>query len=57
MSAREFSVADAYPYDHRSPWRWVASHIRRYPWLPLVAATFVIRSPYGFCALDQAILW
>ncbi|MDQ5854511.1 MAG: ABC transporter ATP-binding protein/permease [Chloroflexota bacterium] len=36
MRAREFSVADAYPYDHRSPWRWVASHIRRYPWLPLL---------------------
>ena len=36
MSAREFTVADAYHYDHRSPWRWVASHIRRYPWLPVL---------------------
>jgi ATP-binding cassette subfamily B protein len=36
MSSREFTVADAYHYDHRSPWRWVASHIRRYPILPAI---------------------
>ncbi len=35
MSAREFTVADEYHYDYRSPWRWVASHIRRYPLLPI----------------------
>ena len=35
MSAREFTVADEYHYDHRSPWRWVGSHIWRYPLLPI----------------------
>ena len=35
MSSREFTVSDAYQYDQRSPWRWIASHIRRYPWLPV----------------------
>ena len=35
-NTREFSVSDAYVYDHRSPWRWVGSHIRRYPWLPVL---------------------
>ncbi|HMO57389.1 MAG TPA: ABC transporter ATP-binding protein [Roseiflexaceae bacterium] len=36
MTAREFTVADEYRYDHRSPWHWVASHIRRYPHLPIL---------------------
>ncbi|HYN89917.1 MAG TPA: ABC transporter ATP-binding protein, partial [Ardenticatenaceae bacterium] len=36
MRAREFTVSNEYLYDHRSPWRWVASHIRRYPWLPVL---------------------
>jgi ATP-binding cassette subfamily B protein len=34
MAAREFTVADEYRYDLRSPWRWIGSHIRRYPHLP-----------------------
>jgi ATP-binding cassette subfamily B protein len=36
--SREFTVADEYQYDHRSPWRWIGSHIRRYPWLPVLFA-------------------
>ncbi len=36
MSYREWRVAGEYHYDHRSPGRWVASHIRRYPWLPVI---------------------
>jgi ATP-binding cassette subfamily B protein len=36
MSSREFRSADEYHYDRRSPWRWVWSHIRRYPWLPVL---------------------
>ena len=36
MSFREFTVSDEYHYDHRSPWRWVASHVRRYPLLPVL---------------------
>ncbi len=35
MARREFTVADAYVYDTRSPVRWIISHILRYPWLPL----------------------
>lgn len=38
MSSREFTVSDEYSYDHRSPWRWVGSHIRRYPLLPVLFA-------------------
>src|SRR3954453_19011577 len=38
MSSREFTVADEYHYNHRSPWRWVGSHIRRYPVLPILFA-------------------
>jgi len=36
MTSREFSVVDEYHYDRRSPLRWVASHIRRYPLLPVI---------------------
>ena len=31
MTRREFTVANEYTYDHRSPLRWLASHIKRYP--------------------------
>jgi len=30
MSRREFTVANEYQYDHRSPLRWLTSHIMRY---------------------------
>jgi hypothetical protein len=36
MSAREFTVSDEHQYDRRSPWRWIGSHIRRYPLLPVL---------------------
>ncbi|MEZ4734516.1 MAG: ABC transporter ATP-binding protein [Caldilineaceae bacterium] len=31
MTRREFTIANEYVYDYRSPVRWLASHIRRYP--------------------------
>ncbi len=31
MIRREFAVADEYPYDRRSPLRWLSAHILRYP--------------------------
>ncbi|MEZ4866264.1 MAG: ABC transporter ATP-binding protein [Caldilineaceae bacterium] len=31
MTRREFTVANEYRYDYRSPLRWLASHILRYP--------------------------
>lgn len=36
MTRREFTVADEYQYNRRSPLRWIASHIVRYPVLPVV---------------------
>jgi ATP-binding cassette, subfamily B, bacterial len=36
MSSREFTASDEYHYDRRSPLRWVASHIRRHPILPVI---------------------
>ncbi len=36
ISSREFTVEGEYHYDHRSPWRWIGSHIRRYPILPVL---------------------
>jgi ATP-binding cassette, subfamily B, bacterial len=42
VSAREFTVAGAYQFDQRTPLRWVASHMLRYPLLPLLFLASVI---------------
>jgi ATP-binding cassette subfamily B protein len=36
MSQAEFTVTDARTYDRRSPARWIAAHLLRYPVLPSV---------------------
>ncbi len=36
MSRREFTIANEFPYDTRSPLRWLSSHILRYALLLLV---------------------
>lgn len=36
MTRSEFTVADAYTYDHRSAPRWLQSHIWRYPLLLII---------------------
>ncbi|MFN8442778.1 MAG: ABC transporter ATP-binding protein, partial [Caldilineaceae bacterium] len=33
MTRREFTIANEVHYNHRSPIRWLFSHIWRYPWL------------------------
>jgi ATP-binding cassette subfamily B protein len=42
LSGKEFTVTGAYAYDHRSPARWVWSHVMRYPWLPVAFVVTVI---------------
>ncbi len=39
MARREFTVANEYSYDYRSPLRWLASHAMRYP---LLLGTFFV---------------
>jgi ATP-binding cassette subfamily B protein len=41
MTRSEFTVADAYSYDHRSTLRWLQSHILRYPslWITFFLTT------------------
>lgn len=39
MSRREFTIANEYQYDHRSPLRWLSAHILRYP---LLLITFLV---------------
>jgi len=36
MTRREFTVANEYRYNYRSPLRWMFSHIWRYPWLMIL---------------------
>lgn len=42
LASREFTVADEYHYDRRSPIRWVMSHLRRYPLLPIAFIATVL---------------
>jgi len=39
---REFTIANEYHYDRRSPTRWVLAHVLRYPVLPVVFVVTVI---------------
>ncbi|MEZ4614257.1 MAG: hypothetical protein R2867_01905 [Caldilineaceae bacterium] len=39
MSRREFTIANEYQYNHRSPLRWLTSHILRYP---ILLVTFLL---------------
>ncbi|MGI8403352.1 MAG: ABC transporter ATP-binding protein [Thermomicrobiales bacterium] len=32
-ASSEFTLSDQYPYDHRSPVRWIISHLLRFRWL------------------------
>lgn len=50
MISREFTVADEYTYDRRSPGRWITAHVLRYPILPII---FVITT-FGM-AIFQSI--
>ena len=34
-ASSEFTISDQYPYDHRSPVRWIISHLLRFRWLVL----------------------
>src|SRR4029453_6103696 len=36
MHHREFTIPNEYRYDRRSAWRWILSHVVRYPAPPLV---------------------
>lgn len=39
MTRREFTIANEYKYDYRSPVRWLASHVFRYP---ILLITFLV---------------
>ncbi|NJL03346.1 MAG: ABC transporter ATP-binding protein [Chloroflexaceae bacterium] len=56
-SRREFTVADEYQYDRRSPVRWIISHIMRYPLLSVIAIASNILSnasiAYGAVLIGQ----
>lgn len=49
MSKREFTLENEYHYNHRSPVRWIMSHLARYPLFPLlmVVAAAVNNLAYG----------
>lgn len=36
MIHREFTIANAFEYDYRSPLRWLTNHVLRYPWLLII---------------------
>lgn len=55
MLKSEFTVANAYQYDRRSPARWVLSHLMRHKWFVLGLAGFAILAN-GSYALAQTYI-
>ncbi|HUX39135.1 MAG TPA: ABC transporter ATP-binding protein [Rectinemataceae bacterium] len=51
----EFRADDEFPYDRRSPGRWILSHVLRYAWLPLTALVFDIANNIGYSGLQVLI--
>jgi ATP-binding cassette subfamily B protein len=49
-SRREFTIADEYQYDRRTPLSWIRSHIFRYPLLPLTTLLGTVGSQVLFSA-------
>jgi len=47
MSKREFTLATEYRYKRRGPARWIASHVLRYPLLPLLTILATIFNNLG----------
>ncbi|GMQ79477.1 MAG: ABC transporter ATP-binding protein [Anaerolineae bacterium] len=38
----EFRLADEYQYDRRGPYKWILTHLFRYPWLPIVTLAVIV---------------
>ncbi|MHB1296254.1 MAG: ABC transporter ATP-binding protein [Anaerolineae bacterium] len=61
MTTREFTVANEYGYDRRSPGRWVFSHIWRYAVLPVgMVITSIVANwllSYMWVLIGQAFTW
>ncbi|MFH2113333.1 MAG: ABC transporter transmembrane domain-containing protein, partial [Spirochaetota bacterium] len=51
----EFRSGEAREYDTRSAGRWVASHLLRYPWLPLCAFVFAVANNVGYSSIQVLI--
>lgn len=49
MKKREFTIENEYHYNRKSSFRWVFSHLMRYPWIPviLLAAAALNNFSYG----------
>jgi ATP-binding cassette subfamily B protein len=50
VEKREFTVETEYRYNRSGPWRWIVSHVLRYPYLPLIAfiATVLNNAAYSY---------
>ena len=61
LSKREFRVKGAHRYDRTSPFRWVVSHILRYPLLPLgmilTSGFSNMLMSYGSVLTGEAFRW
>ncbi|HUW40227.1 MAG TPA: ABC transporter transmembrane domain-containing protein [Rectinemataceae bacterium] len=51
----EFRSGEEVAYDLRSPWRWIFSHLMRYPWLPVMALVFSVANNVGYSGLQVLI--
>lgn len=48
MIRKEFRLANEYAYNRQGPVRWILSHLRRYPWLPLVVLLATVINNVGY---------
>jgi len=53
--ASEFSIENAYPYNRRSTFRWLWSHIWRYKWIGLLAVIMSLLNSVGQSAVAYLI--
>ena len=44
MEKREFTIAQEYRYNRAGPVRWIASHVMRYPYLPVTIVLMAVLS-------------
>jgi ATP-binding cassette subfamily B protein len=56
MSAKsEFRIENEYQYNRKGPVRWIASHVFRYPWLPLAVMVTAVINNFAY-SFNQVII-
>ncbi|UCF97371.1 MAG: ABC transporter ATP-binding protein [Spirochaetaceae bacterium] len=52
MAKQEFQIENEYPYNRTGPLRWILSHLRRYPLLPLALVAGAIANNFAYSTIQ-----